>query len=152
MAAWLSVDSLLQSEIDDGAEGSLYKSLQSKNEEQIKKLDERITDAQANEGETELSDALRARASYLAKIGEKEKALEAYETAYAKQAGLGSKIDLRLAMIRVGFFHGDFTVINAQIEKTQACVVLSDRFTSSSNYVCPAASSTQAETGTAGTG
>lgn len=119
MGPWLITDSLLQSSIDDGAQGTLYQSLKAKNEEELKKFEERITEAQANEGETELSDALRGKAGYLAKIGEKEKALEAYEYAFSKQAGLGTKIDLRLAMVRVGFFYGDFKVIQSQIEKTQ---------------------------------
>jgi hypothetical protein len=71
MAPWLSLDSLLASEIDNGNQGSLYKQLKSKNEEELKKLQDKIEDAETNLGETELSDALRAKASYLAKIGEK---------------------------------------------------------------------------------
>lgn len=37
----------------------------------------------------------------------------------SKQAGLGSKIDLRLSMIRVGFFHADYACINTNIDKTR---------------------------------
>lgn len=71
MAPWLASDSLLSSQIDDGTQGSLYKQLKSKNDDELKKLDDKIQDAESNLGETELSDALRAKASYLAKIGEK---------------------------------------------------------------------------------
>jgi len=71
MAPWLASDSLLSSQIDDGNQGTLYKQLKSKNEEELKKLQDKIEDAETNLGETELSDALRAKASYLAKIGEK---------------------------------------------------------------------------------
>lgn len=71
MAPWLASDSLLSSQIDDGNQGTLYKQLKSKNEQELKKLQDKIEDAETNLGETELSDALRAKASYLAKIGEK---------------------------------------------------------------------------------
>ncbi|CAD6577344.1 MAG: hypothetical protein CYPHOPRED_000218 [Cyphobasidiales sp. Tagirdzhanova-0007] len=119
MGAWLQSDPILQSAVDDKPEGVLYKTLKEKNVEELKKLNEKITDADANHGETELSDALRAKASYLAKIGKKEEALEAYEYALSKQAGLGAKIDLRLSMIRVGFFAADFKVVSTNIEKTR---------------------------------
>lgn len=46
--------------------------------------------------------------------------MEAYDYAFSKQAGLGTKIDLRLSMIRVGFFFGDSKVISENIEKTKA--------------------------------
>lgn len=117
MGPWLASDSLLQSSID--SDGSLLTSLKSKNEEELKRLDDKIADVEANHGETELSDALRAKASYIAKIGEKEKALQAYDYALSKQAGLGAKIDLRLSMIRVGFFAGDFKVVSENIDKTK---------------------------------
>merc|ERR1712093_945187 len=100
MAQWLLSDPLLSASIDDDAnnpsEGSLYKSLKAKNDEKLKELEDKITEAERDQGETELSDALRAKATYIARIGEKDKALEAYEFALSKQAGLGSKIDLSL--------------------------------------------------------
>lgn len=69
MAPWLAQDSLLSSTLDN--DKSLYNELKKRNEEELAKLDEKIKDAEENLGETELSDALRAKASYLAKIGEK---------------------------------------------------------------------------------
>lgn len=37
-------------------------------------------------------------------------------------AGLGSRIDIRLAMIRIGFFHEDHKVIADNIDAAQVCV------------------------------
>lgn len=71
MAPWLASDPLLSSQIDNGNQGTLHKQLKTKNDEELKKLQDKIEDAETNLGETELSDALRAKASYLAKIGEK---------------------------------------------------------------------------------
>jgi 26S proteasome regulatory subunit N7 len=112
--------------------------LQAKNVEQLAKLDATLVDAEKNLGETEISDALKAKALYLAKIGEKvsaaggagrytadrgmhgqELAVEAHEAALAKTAGLGSRIDIRLALIRIGFFHGLHEVISSNIDKAQ---------------------------------
>jgi 26S proteasome regulatory subunit N7 len=41
------------------------------NEAELKRLDEKIEDAQTNLGETDISDALLAKAEYLSKIGDK---------------------------------------------------------------------------------
>lgn len=46
-------------------------------------------------------------------------ALAAHEIAYQKSAGLGSKIDLRLTQIRIGFFHSDHAVIQSNIDKAE---------------------------------
>lgn len=70
MAPWLAQDSFLSSQLDD-SNSKLYNELKAKNEVELKKLQDKIEDAETNLGETELSDALRAKASYLAKIGEK---------------------------------------------------------------------------------
>jgi len=41
------------------------------NEENLKKLDERLAEAEKIEGESEISDALKARVNYLTGIGDK---------------------------------------------------------------------------------
>lgn len=45
--------------------------LQTANQEKIKQLDEKITDAEENFGENEVREALLARAEYFCKIGSK---------------------------------------------------------------------------------
>ena len=50
---------------------NLLSQLKTKNEEELKKLEEKIEDAKTNLGETEISEALKAKAYYLAKIGHK---------------------------------------------------------------------------------
>ncbi|KAM0787498.1 hypothetical protein ACM66B_003570 [Microbotryomycetes sp. NB124-2] len=103
-------------------DSTLVSSLKSKNEAHLSSLQEKLDDARANLGESEVSDALRARAIYLARIGDKDAALQAHEAAIEQTPGLGTKIDLRLTMIRIGFFHGDHDVISSNIEKTQKLV------------------------------
>ena len=52
-------------------DSSLLATLEKSNEEELKRLDERLAAAEKTEGETEISDTLKARANYLTKIGDK---------------------------------------------------------------------------------
>lgn len=49
----------------------LLESLEKDNAEDLQKLDERLAEAEKTEGETEISDALKARANFLTRIGDK---------------------------------------------------------------------------------
>ncbi|KIO04242.1 hypothetical protein M404DRAFT_40047, partial [Pisolithus tinctorius Marx 270] len=89
---------------------ALLKSVEKANEEQLKKLDERLAEAQKTEGESEISDALKARVNHLTRIGDKDAAVAAQRLALEKTPGLGSRIDITLALIRIGFFFGDNTL------------------------------------------
>lgn len=92
------------------------------NEEQMKKLDERLQEAEKTEGESEISDALKARANYLTKIGDKERSIEAQQLALEKTPGLGSRIDIVLTLIRIGFFFGDNDLITTNLTKAEALI------------------------------
>jgi 26S proteasome regulatory subunit N7 len=56
-------------------DNSLLNQMKKENEEALKKIDERLKDAEENLGETEISDTLLARAEHFAKIGDKVKSL-----------------------------------------------------------------------------
>lgn len=49
----------------------LLEGMEKANEEELKQLDERLEEAEKTEGESEISDALRAKANYLTRIGDK---------------------------------------------------------------------------------
>ncbi|ORY92467.1 proteasome 26S subunit [Leucosporidium creatinivorum] len=120
MAPYLS--HLLTTSLLPSSSSDLLSKLKSTNESHLAKLDADLEDAKTNLGETEISDALKAKALYLARIGEKDAALTAHSEALAATAGLGSKIDLRLAMIRIGLFHGDHKVIQEGIDQAKILV------------------------------
>ncbi len=48
--------------------------MEKSNAEELQKLDDRLAEAEKQEGESEISDALRARANYLTRIGDKVRA------------------------------------------------------------------------------
>ena len=50
---------------------SILSTLEKANEEELAKLDARLEEAEKTEGESEISDALKARANYLTRIGDK---------------------------------------------------------------------------------
>ena len=53
------------------ADQTLLKKMKEANETELKRLNSQIEDAQQNQGETEVRDALLAKAEYLCRIGDK---------------------------------------------------------------------------------
>ncbi|KAF9034622.1 26S proteasome subunit RPN7-domain-containing protein [Panaeolus papilionaceus] len=103
-------------------DASLLQAMESKNAEELKKLDERLEEAQKIEGESEISDALKARANYLTRIGDKDKAIAAQNLALEKTPGLGSRIDIVLTLARIGFFFGDNDLVTGSMEKAEKLI------------------------------
>lgn len=99
---------------------ALLKKLEEKNKETIDLMDKQLKINEENEGETEVNQVLRQKAAYLAKIGDKSRSIEAHKVAIEKAAGLGSKLDLTMSLVRIGLFHGEPTVTMEYIEKAKA--------------------------------
>ncbi|KAG6371981.1 26S proteasome subunit RPN7-domain-containing protein [Boletus reticuloceps] len=98
---------------------ALLEEMEKANEEVLKTLDERLAEAEKTEGESEISDALKARANHLTRIGDRERAVAAQKLALEKTPGLGSRIDISLALIRIGLFFGDNALITQNLEKAE---------------------------------
>lgn len=91
-----------------------------KNAEELKKLDEKIADAEENLGESEVREALLAKALFYIRIGDKESSLEQLKVTEAKTVAVGQKMDLVFHTLRLGFFHLDFTLISRNIDKAKS--------------------------------
>ncbi|KAG2093717.1 26S proteasome subunit RPN7-domain-containing protein [Suillus discolor] len=98
---------------------ALLESMEKYNEEELRKLDERLAEEEKQEGESEISDALKARANHLTQIGDKESAVTAQKLALVKTPGLGSRIDVVFTLIRLGFFFGDNGLITENLPKAK---------------------------------
>jgi len=61
-----------------------------------------LQDAEENLGETEVRDALHAKATFLGKIGDREAAAKAFKDTEDKTASGGSKADMVFSQIRCG--------------------------------------------------
>ncbi|KAF8746733.1 proteasome-mediated ubiquitin-dependent protein catabolic process, partial [Rhizoctonia solani] len=108
--------------INELVDESTIAQLEAKNKEELEKLDARLKEAEETEGETEISDALRARASYLTRIGDKDRAVAAQKLALEKTPGLGVRIDIALTLVRIGMFFGDRELITENLSKAESLV------------------------------
>nr|KJB51170.1 hypothetical protein B456_008G204800 [Gossypium raimondii] len=94
---------------------SVLDSMRAKNEEEIKKIDEKIADAEENLGESEVREAHLAKFLYFIQIGEK-KALEQLKVTENKTVAVGQKMDLVFYSLQIGFFYMDFDLISKSID------------------------------------
>uniref|UniRef100_A0A7S0ZYG8 PCI domain-containing protein n=1 Tax=Noctiluca scintillans TaxID=2966 RepID=A0A7S0ZYG8_NOCSC len=94
--------------------------LKKRNDEELAKLEETIQDAKENLGDVEVRDGLQAKADFFNRIGDKEKALEAYQVAYDKTVGVGGKLDNILTVIRIALFFDDTQLVKKGIERAKA--------------------------------
>ncbi|XP_022729462.1 26S proteasome non-ATPase regulatory subunit 6 homolog [Durio zibethinus] len=99
---------------------SVLDSMLAKNEDEIKKLDDKIADAEENLGESEVREAQLAKSLYYIQIGEKEKALEQLKVTESKTVAVGQKMDLVFYTLQIGFFYMDFDLISKSIDKAKS--------------------------------
>uniref|UniRef100_A0A2P2LEB0 26S proteasome regulatory subunit RPN7 n=1 Tax=Rhizophora mucronata TaxID=61149 RepID=A0A2P2LEB0_RHIMU len=97
----------------------LLDSMRTKNEEELKKLDEKIADAEENLGESEVREAHLAKSLFYFRIGDKEKALEQLKVTETKTVAVGQKMDLVFYTLQIGFFYMDFDLISKSIDKAK---------------------------------
>ncbi|KAF2735820.1 26S proteasome regulatory subunit RPN7 [Polyplosphaeria fusca] len=100
----------------------LYESLKLENEKELEAIQKEEDEAAEKAGETEIQAARGKRAEYFTKTGDKEKAIESYEKVFEKTGVLGTKIDLVLAIIRLGLFFGDKVLVKKTVERASALV------------------------------
>jgi len=101
---------------------ALYEKLKTENDEELATIQKEETDALEKAGETEVQSAQGKRAGFFARIGDKDKALDEYEKLFEKTGILGSKIDIVLAIIRLGLFFDDKMLVKKNIERAQQLV------------------------------
>lgn len=101
-------------------DNSLLTELQEANKADLAAFDEEEKKNEEEEGDMEVAAVKRKRAVYLAQIGDKEQGLEALKKlSSSPSVGVGSRIDLAMAQIRVGLFYGDAHVTAQSIEQAR---------------------------------
>eukprot|EP01087_Luapelamoeba_hula_P006064 TRINITY_DN1620_c3_g1_i1.p1 TRINITY_DN1620_c3_g1~~TRINITY_DN1620_c3_g1_i1.p1 ORF type:complete len:344 (-),score=83.72 TRINITY_DN1620_c3_g1_i1:27-1058(-) len=101
---------------------ALVERMTAENEAKLAKLEATIKDAEENLGESEVREGKLARAEHFSRIGEKDKAITAYRETEEKTVGLGQKLDIVFANIRLGFFWNDHDLIERNIEKAKKMI------------------------------
>ncbi|KAH8904314.1 PCI-domain-containing protein [Coniochaeta sp. PMI_546] len=100
----------------------LYQKLKEDNDRELESIQKEEDDAVEKAGDVEVMAARGKRAEFWAKVGDKEKAIAAHEDLFEKTGILGTKIDLVLAIIRVGLFFGDKLLVKKHVERAKTLV------------------------------
>ncbi|KAI3932040.1 hypothetical protein MKW92_047396 [Papaver armeniacum] len=100
-------------------DSKLLELMRAKNAEELKKIDEKVADAEENLGESEVREAHLARSLFFIRIGDKEKALEQLKVTESKTVAVGQKMDLVFYTLQMGFFSMDFDLISKSIDKAK---------------------------------
>lgn len=101
---------------------SLYNELKQANEKELEAIQKEEDEALEKAGETEVQTAQSKRAELYARIGDKDKALEEFEKSLEKTGILGTKIDIVLAIIRIGLFFDDKLLVKKNVDRAQQLV------------------------------
>ncbi|KAI3911132.1 hypothetical protein MKW92_021522 [Papaver armeniacum] len=104
-------------------DSKLLELMRAKNAEELKKIDEKVADAEENLGESEVREAHLARSLFFIRIGDKEKALEQLKVTESKTVAVGQKMDLVFYTLQMGFFSMDFDLISKSIDKAKKLVL-----------------------------
>jgi len=98
-------------------DNALVQKMKQANDDEFKKLDESIEDAEKNQGETEIREMLLKKAEYFCKIGDKENSIAQFRKANEKTTTSGYRLDIVFHHIRIGLFYMDHDLIKRNIEK-----------------------------------
>lgn len=104
------------------ADKALSLSLQAKNEKEKEMIEKKIAFATKEEGETEVTAANLMMASFLSRIGDKEKATTTYTQVLGKMVGVGGRIDVVFALIRIAIAFEDLKMAKTNIDKAHTMV------------------------------
>ncbi|XP_074294714.1 26S proteasome non-ATPase regulatory subunit 6 homolog [Silene latifolia] len=99
---------------------SVLDSMRQSIEDELKKLDEKIADAEENLGESEVREAHLEKSLFYIRIGDKDKALEQLKVTETKTVAVGQKMDLVFYTLQVGLFDMDFDLISKSIDRAKS--------------------------------
>ncbi|KAI9771046.1 MAG: hypothetical protein M1835_006469 [Candelina submexicana] len=100
----------------------LYQKLEKENEKELEGFQKEEDEAEEKAGETEILAAKGKRAEFWARVGDKDKAISTYEAVFEKTGVLGTRIDIVLAIIRIGIFFGDKLLVKKSVDRAKTLV------------------------------
>jgi len=96
--------------------------LESEIQKEKEELAAKVKDAEENFGESEVRDSLFAQAQFVARTGTLSEASEAYDKTLEKTVGGGQKIDVVLALIRLGLAANNFSFTRTNIARAKELI------------------------------
>jgi len=103
-------------------DSALVQKMKQANDDELKKIDDSIEDAEKNQGETEIRELMLKKAEYYSKIGDKENAIAQFRKTSEKTTTLGYRLDIVFHHIRIGLFYMDHDLIERNIEKAHSLI------------------------------
>ncbi|KAI0133557.1 proteasome regulatory particle, non-ATPase-like protein [Xylariales sp. AK1849] len=100
----------------------VYNKLKAENDKELDEFQKEEDEAVEKAGDTEVTAARGKRADFYARVGDKDKAIAAYEDLDEKTGILGTKIDIVLAIIRIGLFFGDKALVRKHVARAKTLV------------------------------
>lgn len=86
-------------------------------EAELKKIEEKIKDAEENLGDVEIRDAIVEKAELYEKFNDHENAIENYQLALTKTIGVGKKMDIVFCVMRIVLDLKDIPRLKAKIDE-----------------------------------
>lgn len=109
-------------ELDWPKDPELVSRLSSEIEKKLAELDAKLKEARESAGESEVREALLARADFFASIFDRPRAEIAYAETTKATVGVGQKIDIVLSLIRLALADTDFKSMETNIVKAKALI------------------------------
>lgn len=101
---------------------ALYEQLKQDNQKELDDIQKEEDEVTEQAGETEIQNARGKRAELYARIGDKDAAIKAFDALLEKTGILSTKIDIVLAIIRIGIFFEDKILVKQSIDRATALV------------------------------
>ena len=86
-------------------------------EAELKRIDEKIKDAEENLGDIEVRDAIIEKAEFFEKLKEFENAIENFQLALSKTIGVGKKMDIVFSIMKIVLGLKDIDRLKAKIDE-----------------------------------
>lgn len=86
-------------------------------EEELKTLEDKIADAEANLGDTEVRDAIFEKAAFYQRVGDYENAIKTYELALKKSVGVSKRLEVQFTLLQIYLSRKELPQIKASIDK-----------------------------------
>lgn len=101
---------------------ALYEKLKKENDEELEGFRKEEEEAVEKAGDIEVQAARGKRAEFWSRVGDKDRAIAAYEEIFEKTGVLGTKIDLVLAIVRMGLFFGEKLLVKKHVDRAKTLV------------------------------
>lgn len=101
------------------AKADVMEEMERKNQEELEGLQANVKDAEESLGESDVREGLLAIARFYKRVGDREKAKEAYEKTAEKTVATGQKMDLAFERLQLALFAEDWKEVQEELHRAK---------------------------------